>query len=274
MISWRSYFERVVNLKTQFDLAGTAIDGWGHSQEALDRYATEELEDLRSIFRRAAEEKGEDAEAMWVFADSQRVNEYLDHVRTTVPQRLPDVKARLVQNEYLLHVAIFESFMKSIHREILRATPKLLQPNRAVELGKLISQGQDAILGAEIEREVQALDRQTTQKKAEYFRDRLGIDWFGGTAVPLLDGVIKLRNVILHEDPDRLVGEAEHALLALITTAVSFATVAGAAVLYPAACSLPEGMREDDARIFTTAYRGPVAGGPGKPASAQPGTAS
>jgi hypothetical protein len=48
MITWESYFERIVNLKTQFDLAGTAIDGWGYSQEALDRYATQELEDLRT----------------------------------------------------------------------------------------------------------------------------------------------------------------------------------------------------------------------------------
>lgn len=258
MITWESYFERIVKLKTQFDLAGTAIDGWGHSQEALNRYATEELEDLRTTFRRAAQQTGEEAEKTWVFADSDRVNEYLNHVRTAVPQKLPDVKARLVQNEYLLHVAIFESFMKSVHREILRAAPKLLPPNRMVELGKLVSQGQDAVLSMEIEREVQSLDRQTTQKKAEYFRDRLGIDWFGGAIVPLLDGVIRLRNEILHVNPDRFVEEIEHTVLMIVSVGVSFATVAGAAVLYPAACSLPPEMREEDARVFTTAHQARV----------------
>jgi hypothetical protein len=75
-------------------------------------------------------------------------------------------------------------------------------------------------VNAEIEREVQALDRESTEKKAIYFRKRLGINWFDGTIVPILDRVITLRNLILHEDPNRLVDESDRVLL--LVTSMAF----------------------------------------------------
>jgi hypothetical protein len=59
MITWERHFERVTNLRIQFDVAETAIDGWAQSQEALNRYSNEELEALREIFanRRSLKEK-------------------------------------------------------------------------------------------------------------------------------------------------------------------------------------------------------------------------
>src|SRR5260370_40219707 len=106
MITWESHFERVTNLRIQFDVAETAIDGWAQSQEALNRYSNEELEALREIFRQSAQSQGKEAESAWVFTDQQRVNEYLQHVRSVAPQRLSEVKMRLMQNEYILHVAV------------------------------------------------------------------------------------------------------------------------------------------------------------------------
>jgi hypothetical protein len=39
MITWDSFFDRVVKLNMEFRLAKEAIRGWAHSQEALDHYA-------------------------------------------------------------------------------------------------------------------------------------------------------------------------------------------------------------------------------------------
>ncbi len=104
--------------------------------------------------------------------------------------------------------------------------------------------------GAEIEREVQSLDRETVQKKADYFRKRLRINWFDGTIVPLLEDVIDVRNEILHENPERPITSSEILLLRITTLAVPFASVMGAHALYPTVCALPEHAREESTSHF------------------------
>jgi hypothetical protein len=113
-----------------------------------------------------------------------------------------------------------------------------------------VSKGSDEIIREEIDREVQTLDRKSTGEKADYFLRRLGIGWFGGTIVPLLDMVVGLRNQMLHENPERMPTDTEMALLGLVTMGVPVATVAQAAILYPTAFSLPKNMSEEDARKF------------------------
>ncbi len=147
MITFEHYMESLLNLHIQFGLAEAAIGGWAHSQEALDHYAAEELEGLRNIFKKALEKGGKDPKEAWVFSDEERVREYMQAVRASAPQKIEQVRERLRQHSYILHVSVFESFMKSIHREILRAKPSLLRPNRSIELGRLVAEGQDAILG-------------------------------------------------------------------------------------------------------------------------------
>ncbi len=197
MISWETYFERIVKLRIQFDLARKALDGFTGSQEALDRYANEEFEGARKLILEAAKKEGTDEKETWA-NDKNRVQRYLELSKSHALSGMGDVKIRLSQNEYILQAAIFESFMKSVHREILRAAPTLLRSDRNIDLGRLVSQGQETLVREEIEREVQSLDRQSVEKKAEYFRDRLNIDWFGGKIVPLLDLAINVRNEILH----------------------------------------------------------------------------
>ena len=128
--------------------------------------------------------------------------------------------------------------------------PSLLKADRQIPLGRLVSKGRDDVVHEEIEREVQALDRESSKKKAEYFVNRLGINWFGGTIVPILDGVLRLRNEMLHENPDRMVHDTELVSLNLVTTAVPLATLAQAALLYPDAFKLPAHLKEKDARKF------------------------
>lgn len=231
-------------LHTEFRLARQATEGWAHSQEALDQYARDELGDLRNIFREAGRQQA------WVFTDEKRIEEYLEHVRSQAPQRVDEVQRRFAQHRYILHVSIFENFLKAIHREILRATPALLRSDRNVELGRLVAKGQDTVIAEEIEREVDSLDRQTAEKKSRYFEQKLGISWFDGKAAPVLEAVVRLRNIVLHEDPDRPVDEKDQVLVSAVSTGVIFASVAAAAILYPAVCDLPLGLDAERAKLY------------------------
>jgi hypothetical protein len=249
IITWDAYFDRIVGLRVQFDMARKALEGFEQSKDALERYATEDLGHLRELIHEGAKEAGKDPHSTWVH-DEDAVAKYLDAAKEGAVRSLVNVRARLRQYEYILRVTIFESFMKDTHRAILTAAPSLLKPDRQVPLGKLVSKGLEDIVGEEIEREVQILDRKSTKEKAEYFLERLGIGWFDGTIVPILDGVIDVRNEMLHENPERIVSDIEMVLINLVTTSVPIATIAQAAILYPSAVSLPTLMKEEDARKF------------------------
>jgi hypothetical protein len=249
MITWEAYFDRIVGAQVQFDMARKALEGFGQSKEALERYATEDLGHLRELIHAGAKEAGKDPQSTWVH-DEDAVTKYLDGAKEYAVRSLIDVKARLRQYEYILRVAIFESFMKDAHRAILTVTPSLLKPDRQVPLGRLVAEGQEDVIREEIEREVQILDRKSTKEKAEYFLYRLGIGWFDGTIVPILGGVIDLRNEMLHENPERMVSDFEMVLLNLATSSVPIAITAQAAILYPTAFSLPTLMKEEDALKF------------------------
>jgi len=113
-----------------------------------------------------------------------------------------------------------------------------------------LAEGQEAILAAEIEREVQSLDRKNADEKCKYFRDKLGINWFDGKATPLLEIALRLRNRILHEDPDQSVSTTDLVLFSAVSLGIIFASVVGAAILYPAVCALPAGLSADEAKVF------------------------
>jgi hypothetical protein len=249
MITWEAYFDRIIGVQVQLNMARKALDGFAQSQEAVDRYATEELGGLRELIHEGAEKAGKDPQSTWVY-DEEAVAKYLDSAKEGAVRSLVNVKARLRQYEYILQVAILESFLKDIHRAALTADVSLLKPDRQVPLGKLVSKGSDEIIREEIDREVQILDRKSTEEKADYFLRRLGIGWFGGTIVPILDKVVRLRNEILHENPERMPGDTEMMLLGLVTISLPLATVAQAAVLYPTAFTLPVDLSEENARKF------------------------
>ncbi|MGB9074711.1 MAG: hypothetical protein WCC22_18890 [Terriglobales bacterium] len=249
MITWEAYFNRLAGLHLQFETARRALQIFGENRETVERHASEQLEELREMIRAAAKNKGKDPQSTWVYNEGA-VAKYLHGTKENLIRTMIDVSGRLQQYEYILHVTVFESFMKDVHRAILASTPSLLRADRPVRLGKLVSKGRDEVVREEIEREVQQLDRKSTDEKAHYFLNRLGISWFDGNIVPILDGVIRLRNEMLHENPDRMVQDNELPLLNLVTTAVPLATVAQAAVLYRGQFALPVHMTEEDARKF------------------------
>jgi hypothetical protein len=176
---------------------------------------------LREVFKRAA--KGD----AWVFSDQKGIDEYLEFHRKDAPQRTGQVLERLLQHEFVLHVAILEDLLKSIHREVLRAHPNLLREDRQIPLGQLVSQDKEAIILMEAEREVQSLDRKNVKEKYEYFRKRLRINWFDGKIVSLFEKVIHDRNVALHENPDQMISEGDMMILSVVSSGLAFSTIGG-----------------------------------------------
>ena len=250
MISWEQYFDRIVSLHLQFDMGSKAVSGFSSTPEAVEKHLESELEAFRKMAREGAERDGVDASGSWVYT-TEGAEKYLNELRTTLPSRLRDFENRLRQNELVLRVAIFEAFMKDLHREVLRQEPSILKSDRQVPLGKILSAGLDVVLADEIEREVQILDRKSVSEKARYFLERLGIDWFDGKIVPFLERVIKVRNRIMHEDPDYKIKDEDIGTAQVVCFSIPWVTVIQAAVLYPGGFTQVEGITPDEVkRIF------------------------
>lgn len=247
MLDWGAYFERILRLKIEFELAERVLEDWSGNSEMIRKHAEEGFADLRVIISEGLKEKRTDEKLHWI-SNPEFVASYLESAQKEATRRATAFKSRLSQNEFLLQVAIFEGFLKDLHREILKIRPDLLREDRTVQLGKLVSHGADSIITEEIEREAQALDRQNVEKKANYFRDRLGIDWFGHAIVPIMEAVINARNEILHENADREISSFEPLGLSIVTVMLPLSCMAQAAVLYPGSCKLPVGIDEATVR--------------------------
>jgi hypothetical protein len=137
VISWDDYFNRIIGLRLQFDLARKAIASFSTTREALEAYATSDLEDFRPSIAEASQNSGTDP-TTWAYKDSW-IQQFLESSKQDAVNRLGDVLHRLRQNEYVLQVAVFETFIRELHRATLRADPSLLRPDRKIDLGKLIA---------------------------------------------------------------------------------------------------------------------------------------
>jgi hypothetical protein len=243
MITFEAYFDRLVALHVQFNTARKAMDGFVKNSGTLEQYAAEDFAEMRGILTEAAKKQNISPESTWLY-DNEAINKYLEGTKSHTIKMLTDAQQRLRQYEFILHVTILEDLMKEVHRELLTANPSLLREDRQIPLGRLVAKGGADVIREEIEREVQALDRESTKKKAEYFFERLGINWLPG--VDVLHIAIRLRNEMLHENPDRTVNELEYAIMQAASMFVPFLVIAQAALLYPKVCQLPLNMTEDD----------------------------
>jgi hypothetical protein len=232
MIDGQDYMNRLTDIHIQFDLAMRAIKGFHGSNEAIQKYVSDEIQSLREILGNSSKSQGLDINDHWAFSE-EGSKKYMDSVKENLSTRLEEIVNRLRQNNLILMVTVMESFLKDIHREILRRDPKLLKADRQIPLGKLLSQSTQEIIDEEIEREVHSFDRKSVKQRAEYFDKRLNISWFDGTIIPLVEPVINLRNKILHENPDEVVSEGNLKLSHLVCIALPMGCVMQAAVLYP-----------------------------------------
>lgn len=240
MITWDNYWKRFVDVFIQFDLAKKAISGFRDTPEVIRKFAEKELEGLRNQMQEHFKKKGQDPKDSWLY-DETKVEKYLEGTIDTIPSRLADIENRMNQNHLILQVTLFETFMKDIHREILRQDPKLLKPDRKIPLGRVISAGLNSIIDEEIEREVHSLDRKSIEERCEYFKDRLSIDWsFDGTVIPLIKSIIDQRNAILHKDPDIKVDRFDLQVALSICMGIIMVTIVQAHLLFPDSFEAPD----------------------------------
>ena len=232
MIDIDDFLKRITTIAMQFDLAFEAIAGFRGSEEALRVYANKELDDLRKMIGEAAKKSDIDLNQHWVFTEAG-AEKYITGLKEEIDPRLEEVGNRLRQNKIVMLMAVFEATMKDIHREVLRAKPSLLRPDRGIPLGRLIATSKEEILDEEIEREVHALDRKNIEDRAKYFDERLNLDWFGGTIVPVARISCDLRNNILHTDPDVVVSDFDVNTTYLVAFSLPTVCIIQGALLYP-----------------------------------------
>lgn len=240
MISWDTYFDRIVAIHLDFAAARKALRAFEATPEAVTAFARAEINELGLRISKGSSETPA--------IPTERFEQLLQNSIRRTPDLMKGVEKRLRQHELLLRIATYESFMRDVHRAVLQDDPSLLRSDRKVELGRLVAMGRDAVIQEEIDREMFGLDRKGVQETAEYFRERLYIDWsFGGTVLPILEEILRRRNIILHEDPECDVPEEWLRAFAAILTAIPWLAVAQGAVLYPNTFQLPELMKREDA---------------------------
>ncbi len=233
MVSWEDYNKRSTDLHMQFDLAKKALNGFRDTPEALEKYATSELEDIQNDMQEHFEKTGKDPRKSWMHKESE-TKKYIKNTIKSVPSRLEEIENRLNQNHLIILVTLFESFMKDIHKRILCKNLSLLNPDRKIPLGRINNIGLETIIEEEISREINSLDRKSIEGRCKYFKEKLSIDWsFDGTALPLIKSTLETRNKILHEEPDYKLSRFELNSAIAICMGITLVTVVQAHLLYP-----------------------------------------
>jgi hypothetical protein len=195
------YLQRLESIRVQFEFARSAIKGYidhVEMQEKIEQ-ALQASETADEVIERLIEPSGtelSDEEFM------KMIDQYMESQKGNFPEKHKDLENRLAQNEIIIMVAVFEDVLKSIHREMLRQQPTLLSSDRQISLGRLAAFGGEKIIEEEIERAVQALDRQTVAEKAKVFQ-KIGLPW--NKKPEEVEDITRLRNEILHENVERQV---------------------------------------------------------------------
>lgn len=223
MVDGDRYISRITSVLKQFEMARKAVSDLKDDESRLvpvvQKKAKEHLRSFARILKKAdrlRQTSGQDSQRMKapkVAADEEAVarviREFEDKARDEFVGEVELACNRVNQNEFIMLIALFEVQIKDIHREILRQEPKLLSPERQVPLGRLISEGFDAILELEIEREVQSLDRKNFEERAAYLQSRLRLAWPDRPCPKAAREVLEIRNRLLHEDADLNITEQQ-----------------------------------------------------------------
>lgn len=231
VIRLEDYLRRIESIQTQYSYARKAIVGFIASQDPTKVPKGKTLEQMVPLSILAA---GSNADFI------KQMSEYVESLKGGFPDDQKDLENRLAQNEIILLVAVFEDQLKSIHREVLRHNPKLLNPERDIKLGRLAALGESAIVEEEIERAVALLDREKVKDRAKAF-EKLGLTW--KVDVKRVERISQLRNDILHQDMDRQVsGWDLSETHGIVTTLPMFLCLDGNR-LYPNAFEVPSWRR-------------------------------
>ncbi len=109
-------------------------------------------------------------------------------------------------SELLVRLAHFEAFMKDVHSAILSGKPSVLAaiyPKKQISYAEIFAKDSsyERLLQARIELEVDEVDRQNLQFRADYFKNHFNITWCDAVTIKLLVEASKVRNELSHEKP-------------------------------------------------------------------------
>jgi hypothetical protein len=225
------YFERLIALHVEFDVAIRALDSFEASPSALDEYGRRAWAESREATESAAKLLGWDA-GLARFDDPSETQRALAKEKERALSQLPVLKKRMRQNLYVLMVAVFEGCMKEIHRAALNASPELIESNRPITVSEVLAKGIDAVRAEAVERAVHRLDRLSAEEQAEHFRKHLTLPYDENTAGHV-GHVVGVRNALLHGDVERDISDAEMALMRGVTLGVPIRLIGEAAKRFP-----------------------------------------
>jgi hypothetical protein len=222
MIRVREYPQRMHWFKVHFDLLHQALNHFSRDKEAMKTFVA------------AQEKKYSDGLDSYIKTEGDRPRDILDdmfvkayrnNLGRQVQVHVEFAENKLHQTEIMLRCAFFEAEMKDIHRHCLCAKPTLLRGEKEIALGRLIADGEDAVLKKEIEAEVERIDRQSTKERAKYFINNLRLKWGDPKlfqqfyrlkssedhedVVLQIEKYSDLRNKIVHKDTDYVVKQDE-----------------------------------------------------------------
>jgi len=197
-ISWSNFERRVIGLHMSWKLSIRAIEGFKESGEALDSYLTEDYQNFIGLFAKTAKTNGKQITDFPAY----RTFDKFKPERSEILYRELDSVIRNIHAAYLLNfLAIIEDHIKQCARVLLLDNPRILDSQRQIPLGKLISMGKDEVILQEVERCVQSLDRKSIEERVDFFNKNFGLDFFGEPGKSLLKNLNDKRNSLLHEDP-------------------------------------------------------------------------
>ena len=139
-------------------------------------------------------------------------------------------------SELILRVALFEGFLKDVHRNAFQEEPKFLaylKPKRSLDLRKLFADGFERVKCDEIQRQVREVDRFSIKERARFFQRCLHLSWGDAAAVGRVEELTKLRHKHAHLSPDHPVQDRDIKDARKVFYAVPASIFDKASKLYP-----------------------------------------
>jgi hypothetical protein len=166
MISFETYFRRLVSVHQEIELAQNALGTLQEAPEVVEKFKRSEL----AAWQTHTDALSKEVASRGFAAEHLRVMSEL--LSSELPTRLGELGMRLRQQGLILRIAVYEAFMKDVHRAALKAKPTLLKSDRTVTLGALAAKGLDQVLQDEIDREVRTLDRGEHGKEGQVLQGK------------------------------------------------------------------------------------------------------
>lgn len=106
---WEEYFDRIVSVQMQFDLARKALSAFRETPQAVENYMQGELEEVRNLLLEGRGDQADQIKKHWAFT-SEGTEKYFEDLKSHLSQGVDEVDNRVNQNEFIMRVTLFEEF--------------------------------------------------------------------------------------------------------------------------------------------------------------------